>query len=227
MDIDGLGDQLIEQLIERGLVATPADLYTLTLEQLAELERMGEKSAGNVLAAIERSKRTTLARFLFALGIRDVGESTALALAREFGTLEALMAADAARIEVTPDVGPIVAASIAEFFANPVNREIIAKLREHGVDVQPMEREVSGPQPLAGCTFVITGALSSMGREEAEDRLRTLGAKVSGSVSKKTSYVVAGEDAGSKLRKAQELGIAVLGEGELLEILRTGRAPKR
>jgi DNA ligase (NAD+) len=227
MDIDGLGDQLIEQLIERGLVATPADLYTLTLEQLAELERMGEKSAGNVLAAIERSKRTTLARFLFALGIRDVGESTALALAREFGTLEALMAADAARIEVTPDVGPIVAASIAEFFADPVNREIIAKLREHGVDVQPMEREVSGPQPLAGCTFVITGALSSMGREEAEDRLRTLGAKVSGSVSKKTSYVVAGEDAGSKLRKAQELGIAVLGEGELLEILRTGRAPKR
>lgn len=225
MNIDGLGDQLIEQLVCRGLVSTPADLYGLAPGQLVSLERMGEKSAGKLLAALEASKATTLARFLFALGIRDVGEATAAALAREFGSLEALEVADIERVQRTPDVGTVVARSVVEFFADPANRDIVHRLRAQGVHWPPVPGERAGPLPLAGCGFVITGTLESMTREEAEERLRDLGARVTGSLSKKTSYLVVGAEPGSKLRKAVELGITTLEEAAFLELLRTGRRP--
>ncbi len=225
LDIEGVGEKLVDQLVEAGLVESPADLYGLKLEMLSELERMGPKSAENVLAAVERSKNTTLARFLFSLGIRDVGEATAAALAAHFGEIDALMSADVASVQQVQDVGPVIAAHVAEFFADQTNRRVIDRLRQAGVSWPMVKRAESVTQPLAGLTFVLTGSLESMQREEAEDALRALGAKAAGSVSKKTSYVVAGRDAGSKLRKAEELGVPVLDEEALKRILSSQRPP--
>ena len=219
MDIEGLGDKLVEQLVEQGLIEDVADLYAVTAEQLAGLERMGEKSANNLVVALEKSKDTRLERFLFALGIREVGEATARILAREFGDLEALMQADEARLERIRDVGPVVAQHIAAFFRQPHNREVIDKLRAAGIHWPAVEVAAPEEQRLAGKTFVLTGTLVGMTRDQAKERLQALGAKVSGSVSKKTDYVVAGAEAGSKLAKAEELGVTVLDEAQLLELL--------
>jgi DNA ligase (NAD+) len=221
LDIEGLGDKIVAQLVEHSLVSSPAELYDLTKEKLLELERMGEKSADNLLGALERSKTTTLPRFLYALGIRDVGEATALALAQHFGSLDSLMAADAAAIEEVPDVGPVVAGHVAVFMASAKHRRAIAKLRAHGVHWQDLERKAAAPAPLSGKTLVVTGTLASMSREQAQERLRELGAKVSSSVSSKTTYLVHGADPGSKLEKARQLGVALLDEAALLELLRS------
>jgi len=217
LDIEGLGDKLVDQLVDGGLLHDPADLYALGRDRLAALERMGEKSADNLLSALDRSRRTTLARFLYALGIREVGEATAQALARQFGTLEAIEAADEAALQQTPDVGPVVASQVAAFFRQPHNREVIAKLRAAGI-AWDESRPAQATQPLAGKSFVLTGALSRP-RDAVKDELEALGAKVSGSVSKKTDYVVAGEDPGSKLARAQELGVTVLDEAGLAAML--------
>ncbi|WP_159911841.1 NAD-dependent DNA ligase LigA [Pantoea sp. 18069] len=220
MDIEGLGDKLVDQLVEAQLVRTLPDLYRLTLEQLAGLERMAEKSALNLLAALEKSKSTTLARFLFGLGIRQIGEATAKDLAKHFGTLGAIIAATEEQLLEVNDVGPIVARSIRTFLDQPHNLEVLAQLREecgiHWPEGPPAERP---PQLLAGKTVVLTGTLPTMGRDQAKDLLEAAGAKVAGSVSKKTSYVVAGADAGSKLAKAEELGVTVLDEAGLLALL--------
>jgi DNA ligase (NAD+) len=221
LDIEGLGDKVIEQLIERELVRSPADLYGLDLKQLAELERMGEKSAANLVASIHRSRRTTLPRLLYALGIREVGEATALALARHFGTLEALMAAGEDEIQRVEDVGPVVAAHVAAFFASKDHRSVIKQLRDKGVEWPEALRPSAGDPgaALAGKTFVLTGSLSGMTREQAQEALSARGAKVAGSVSKKTSFVVAGSDAGSKLARAHHLGIEVLDEQQFAKLL--------
>jgi DNA ligase (NAD+) len=213
-----LGEQLIEQLVDRGLVTTPADFYKLGLIALAELDRMAEKSAHNVLDALAHSKSTTLPRFIYALGIRHVGESTAKTLARHFGTLDALMAASEEEMLAVEDVGPVVAQSILGFFHDSLNRELIAQLRAAGIhwDESIVERDA---QPLTGKTFVLTGALPNLKRDEAQALIEAAGGKVSGSVSKKTSYVVAGEEAGSKLVKAESLGIPVLDEEAFLQLL--------
>lgn len=227
LDIEGLGSKIIDQLVDESdeskRVHTPADLYRLTLDQLASLERMAQKSAANLLAALERSKATTLARFLYALGIRDVGEATATALATHFGTLEALLEATQEMIQEVPDVGPVVAAHVWHFFQQPQNRAVIDELRKHGVHWPVQKRRAAAAEgALSGKTFVLTGTLESMSRDQASDRITALGGKVSGSVSKKTSYVVAGAEAGSKLKKAQELGVEVLDEEGLLKLLRKG-----
>ncbi len=224
LDIEGLGDKLVEQLVDQKLVDqklvhTPADLYKLDLATLAKLERMGEKSAHNLLGAIEHSKQTTLARFIYALGIRNVGETTAKELARHFGMLDNFMAADEARLQQVPDVGPVVAQSITAFFAEPHNCEVVAQLRASGVNWAEHEGLQVEVLPLSGKTFVLTGVLG-MSRDEAKERLEKLGAKVSGSVSKKTDYVVAGAEAGSKLGKARELNVAVLDEQTFLQMLK-------
>ena len=221
LDIEGLGDKLIEQLVEREQVKSPADLYALTLPQLSQLERMGEKSAANLLAAIEKSKNTTLPRLLYGLGIREVGEATALALARHFGTLERLMGADESAIRQVPDVGPVVAAHVAAFFDSEEHHRVIKALRDKGVKWPDIERTAAtaGPPALSGRTVVITGTLGSMSREQAQEALTARGARVSGSVSKKTSFVVAGSEAGSKLAKARELGVPVLDEQQLIALL--------
>jgi DNA ligase (NAD+) len=220
MDIEGLGTKIVDQLVAAALVQTPADLYKLTAQQLAELERMGEKSAVNLVAAIEHSKQTTLPRFLYALGIRDVGESTAATLATHFGTLEALEPADLDTIQQASDVGPVVAAHIRHFFDQEDNRKVIAELRRLGVQWPVMEARAAVKEgALVGKTFVITGTLASMSREQAAARITALGGKVSGSVSKKTSYLVAGTEAGSKLAKAQELNVPVLEEEAFLKLL--------
>jgi DNA ligase (NAD+) len=220
MDIDGLGTQLIDQLVDGGLVSTPADLYALDAARLADLERMGEKSARKLVAAIDRSRQTTLARFLFALGIPDVGESTARALARHFVSLKALEAADEPRLEAVPDVGPKMSARIAAFFRQPHNVEVIAALRQAGVtwDETPPANE-AGAQPLKGLTFVLTGTLDGITREEAAARIEALGGKVASSVTAKTSYLVVGDSPGSKLAKAEKLGVKVIGEGGLNSLL--------
>jgi DNA ligase (NAD+) len=225
MDVEGLGDKLVDQLVEADLMRSPADLYALGVEQLEGLERMGRKSAEKLLAALERSKQTRLGRFLFALGIRDVGESTAAALASHFGSLEPLMQASADTVQEVPDVGPVVAARVVGFFANPANLEVIARLRAAGVVWPDQPRTAPEKLPLAGLTFVITGTLAAVQRAEAEERLRALGARAAGSVSAKTSYLVAGADAGSKLAKANALGVPVLDEAALLKVLETKRPP--
>jgi DNA ligase (NAD+) len=225
MDIEGLGEKLIEQLVNDGTVSTPADLYSLEAGTLAERERMGEKSAQNVVDAIEKSKRTTLPRLLYSLGIPQVGESTALALAQQFGTLEKVAAASAGQIEETPDVGPIVSRSVFEFFQSELAKSVIAKLLASGVTYEPIDVAERASLPLAGLTFVITGTLAGLQRDAAEDQLRALGAKVSGSVSKKTSFLVVGADAGSKLAKAQSLGVPVLDEAGLERVLKTRQPP--
>jgi DNA ligase (NAD+) len=225
MDIEGLGEKLIEQLVEDGSVSSPADLYDLTAAALAERERMGEKSAKNVVDAITKSKKTTLPRLLYALGIPQVGESTALALAHQFGSIEKLETASAEQIEETPDVGPIVSRSVFEFFQSELAKSVIERLKKNGVTYEPIKVEERATLPLNGLTFVITGTLAGLQRDAAEDALRGLGAKVSGSVSKKTSFLVVGADAGSKLAKAQALGVRILDEAALEEILQTKRPP--
>ncbi|MDX1593456.1 MAG: NAD-dependent DNA ligase LigA [Gammaproteobacteria bacterium] len=220
MDIEGLGDKLVDQLVEAGLVATVADLYRLDAATLAGLERMGEKSAENLVAALERSKATTLPRFLFALGIREVGESTAQALAARFGDLPALRDADAEALQRVPDVGPVVANHVVAFFAEAHNREVIDDLLAAGVCWEAQEPAAEPEHaPLAGRTLVLTGTLESMTRADAKTRLQALGARVSGSVSKKTAFVVAGSEPGSKLDRAHELGVEVLDESAFLECL--------
>ncbi|MDR2014933.1 MAG: NAD-dependent DNA ligase LigA [Azoarcus sp.] len=220
MDIEGLGDKLIDQLIAGGHVRTPADLYALTVPMLASLDRMGEKSAENLIQAIKKSRSTTLARFIFALGIRNVGESTAKDLARHFGALAALQGADAAALENVPGVGPAVAGSIVDFFAEKHNSEEIGRLFGACVHWEEHEGTASASTgPFVGKLFVLTGNLPGLKREEAKERIEAAGGKVSGSVSKKTSYVVAGEEAGSKLGRARELGVAILDEAGLLQLL--------
>ena len=219
MNIDGLGDKLVEQLVEANIVRTPADLYRLGLLAVINLERMGEKSAVNLLAAIEHSKQTTLARFIFALGIRNVGETTAKDLAQHYGSLDKLLAADEAGLLQVRDVGPVVAHSIVDFLREPHNREVIEQLRACGVVWQEHEMRVATGLPLSGKTFVLTGTLPSLSRDEAKEKLEALGAKVSGSVSKKTDYVLAGSEAGSKLDKARELGVTILDEAQFMALL--------
>jgi DNA ligase (NAD+) len=223
MDIEGLGDKLVEQLVDHAIVKTPADLYklgVLGVSTLAGLERMADKSAANLLCAIEKSRSTTLPRFIFALGIRNVGEATAKDLARHFGALDALMAADACALQQVTDVGPIVAASIAAFFAEPHNVEVVEQLRAAGVHWPEGEPAAVVASPIAGKTFVLTGTLPTLTREEAKELIEGLGGKVASSVSKKTDYVVAGVEAGSKLDKAQSLGITILDESQFRELLK-------
>lgn len=219
LDIEGLGGKLVDQLVDSGVVRTLPDLYRLGLSGLAALDRMAEKSAQNLLDALEQSKSTTLNRFLFGLGIRNVGEATAKDLARHFGLLDAIMDASVEQLMEVRDVGPIVAESIHTFFAQPHNREVVEQLRACGVRWEEGAPAEKAPQILAGKTVVLTGTLPTMGRDEAKELLEAAGAKVSGSVSKKTSYVVAGAEAGSKLAKAQELGVPVLDEAGLLALL--------
>ncbi|EHN65843.1 NAD-dependent DNA ligase LigA [Comamonas testosteroni] len=220
MDIEGLGDKLVDQLVDAQVVRVLPDLYRLGLSSLAALDRMAEKSAQNVLAALEKSKSTTLQRFLFGLGIRNVGESTARDLAKHFGKLDAIMDASVEELLQVKDVGPVVADSIHTFFAQPHNREVVEQLRACGVHWDEGEPAEKAPQILAGMTVVLTGTLPTLGRDAAKDMLEAAGAKVSGSVSKKTSYVVAGAEAGSKLAKAEELGVPVLDEAGMLALLR-------
>lgn len=220
LDIEGLGAKLIEQLVEMGRLKTPADIFTLEKEELVALDRMGEKSADNLLAAIDRSRATSLPRFLYGLGIREVGEATAAALASSFGRLEGVMAADEDALQRVPDVGPVVASHVKAFFAETHNREIIDRLVECGVS-WPESDPVAEPDdgPLAGKSFVLTGTLAGMTRDEAKARIQAMGGKVTGSVSKKTDFLVAGEKAGSKLTKAQNLEIAVINEQQLENLL--------
>jgi len=220
MDIEGLGEKLIEQLVDSGKVRTVADIYRLQAEELAECERMGPKSAANLVAAIETSRQTSLGRFLAALGIREVGDATAAALAEHFGDLDPLLQADTEALMAVPDVGEIVAERIRDFFSNPDNLALIAALRGAGVNWPVQEARGLGGKPLAGQTFVLTGTLASMTRNDAKSRLAALGAKVAGSVSKRTDCVIAGENAGSKLAKARDLEIRILNEQEFIHFLK-------
>jgi DNA ligase (NAD+) len=218
MDIEGLGEKLVEQLVDGGLVHSILDIYALGEEQIASLERMGKKSAANLVAAITRSRDTSLARFLYALGIRDVGEATALSLAMHFGDLAPLRAADEEALQEVADVGPVVARQITSFFAEPHNREVLDGLVKCvRWPVQPPLD--TGDAALAAKRFVITGTLQAMARDEAKRRLQALGAKVSGSVSSKTDFLVAGANPGSKRTKAEALGITILDEDEFLKLI--------
>ena len=224
MDVDGLGDKLVDQLVDTAQVNTLADLYHLKLDRLANMDRMAEKSAVNLLEALEKSKTTTLGRFLYSLGIRHVGEATAKELARHFGQLDAIMAASEDALLQVADVGPVVAHSIRTFFDQPHNREVVQALRDAGVSWPEGEALAPTEMPLTGITVVLTGTLQSMGRDEAKEKLEALGAKVAGSVSKKTHYVVAGAESGSKLDKAQALGVPVLDDTGLALLL-SGQKP--
>ncbi|CAN1520332.1 Lig NAD-dependent DNA ligase (contains BRCT domain type II) [Burkholderiaceae bacterium] len=224
VEIEGLGDKLVEQLVDSGAVKTLPDLYRLGFTALAAMERMADKSAHNLLAALEASKQTTLPRFVFGLGIRHVGEATAKELARHFGTLDAIMAASEDDLLQVADVGPIVAASIRTFFEQAHNREVVEQLRACGLQWAEGAPAEPAAQTLADKTFVLTGTFPTLKRDEAKDLLEAAGAKVAGSVSKKTDYVVAGEDAGSKLEKARELGVAVIDEAGMLALLSPLRA---
>jgi DNA ligase (NAD+) len=217
MNIEGLGDAIAVQLVDQGLVASVADLYNVTEPQLLALERMGEKSARTLLAEIEASKQAGLARLLMGLGVRFVGERTAQLLAAEFGSMEALQAATQADLERVAEVGPKVAAAVIEFFSNQKNRALIARLASFGLKMTAEKRQRTAE--LEGLTFVLTGTLPTLSRDQAKEKIEAAGGKVSGSVSKKTNYVVAGEEAGSKLTKAQELGVTILDEAALLELL--------
>ncbi len=219
LDVEGLGSKLVDQLVDEGLVRDASDLFRLKVSQLAELERMGEKSAVNLTESLERSKQTTLGRFLFALGIRDVGEATAEALARRFRTLDALRRSSIEQIEEVPDIGPITAAHVHAFLAETRNSKVIDALIRLGVNWPEVGTGAPRTNKLGGKTFVLTGKLSSMTRDEAGDLVRELGGKVAGSVSKNTDYVVAGEDAGSKLRTATELDIEILDEDQFLKLM--------
>ena len=219
LDIEGLGDKWIDVLVDRGMIETVADLYHLSADDLMRLERMGEKSASNLVDAIDRARNPVLWRFLYALGIREVGEATAKALASHFGTLEAIAAADEETLQTVPDVGPIVAGHIRSFFEQTHNRETLDALREAGVSWQE-EPIQQGGQPLKGQTWVLTGTLSEMTRDEAREKLESIGARVAGSVSRKTACVVAGEAAGSKLARAEQLDVPVLDEAGLRALLK-------
>jgi DNA ligase (NAD+) len=219
VEVEGLGDKLVEQMVDANIIRTLPDLYKLGLTALAGLERMADKSAQNLLQALEKSKTTTLPRFLFGLGIRHVGEATAKELARHFGKLDTIMDATEAQLLEVNDVGPIVATSLRTFFDQPHNREVVEQLRACGVSWTEGEPAARAPQPLSGKTFVITGTLPTLSRDEAKDKVEAAGGKVAGSVSKKTDYVVAGTEAGSKLTKAQELGVTVIDETGLLLLL--------
>jgi len=221
MDIEGLGEKLVDQLVDAQVVRTLPDLYKLGVVALSSLDRMAEKSAQNVLAALEKSKQTTLPRFLYGLGIRHIGEATAKDLARHFGTLDAIMDASVEQLLEVHDVGPIVALALRTFFDEPHNREVVEQLRACGIHWPEQEPAARAPQALAGKTFVLTGTLPTLGRDDAKALLEAAGAKVAGSVSKKTDYVVAGEEAGSKLAKALELGVSVLDEAGMLALLQT------
>lgn len=225
LDVEGMGDKIIDQLVEKEYVHTPADLFQLTPGKLTGLDRMGPKSAQNVVDALEKSKETTFARFLYALGIREVGEATAAGLAAHFGTIEALEQASIEELQKVPDVGIVVATHVRNFFAEESNREVITQLRKEGVrwpaPVVVNAEEIDSP--FAGKTVVLTGSLSQLSRDDAKAQLVALGAKVAGSVSKKTDLVIAGEAAGSKLAKAQELGIAVIDEAEMVRLLGESR----
>jgi DNA ligase (NAD+) len=217
MNIEGLGERLVDQLVDKDLVQTPADLYKLSSKELSELERMGEKSAAKLVSQLRRSKQTTLERLIYALGIRNVGESTARDLARHFGDLEPLLQATEEELLQVPDVGPVVARSIRQFFDEPHNRQVIRDLTRAGLS---WPKVAPAPRPTAQVkSFVLTGTLSGMSRDEARAAIEAKGHKVAGSVSKKTDFVVAGEDAGSKLERARGLGIRILGEKEFLELL--------
>ncbi len=221
MDIEGLGDKIVDQLVDLNLVRTPADLYRLGFTALVNMERMGEKSADNLLQSIVQSKKTTLARFIFGLGIRHVGESTAKDLAKHFGDIHVLMDAQMDELLMVNDVGPVVADSIMSFMSEPHNREVIEQLLASGIEFQKEERRTT--VDLSGKTFVLTGTLPTLSRDQAKELLEAAGAKVAGSVSQKTSFVVAGSEAGSKLDKANELGIPVLDEAALLSMLNVGK----
>ncbi len=220
MDIDGLGDKLIEQLVDQGLIESVADIYRLQLEPLAALERMAQKSAQNLLDAIKKSRQTTLPRFLYALGVREVGEATARALASHFGSLENLRAATEMQLQEVGDVGPVVAHFVREFFDNEASQKVVAELQAAGIHWPDMEPASAADQPLAGQTWVLTGTLESLSRTEAKEKLLKLGAKVAGTVSAKTDCVVAGPGAGSKLTKAESLGVRVVDEQAFLAMLR-------
>src|SRR6266550_773723 len=217
-NIDRLGEKIVDQLVDKGLVKDVADLYSPKLEDVASLERMGEKSAQNLLEEIEASKKNSLARLIYALGMQFVGERTAQLLAEHFSSLEELAAAKEEELEEVPEVGPKVAASIVEFFSEPANRQLIKKLNKAGVHPTAEERVVKS-QKLAGKSFVFTGGLANRSREEAGEIVQQHGGKVSGSVSKKTNYVVVGTDPGSKYDKAKELGVTILSEGEFEKLL--------
>ncbi|MDA1074797.1 MAG: NAD-dependent DNA ligase LigA [Proteobacteria bacterium] len=221
MDIEGLGDKLIEQLLEAGLIRTPVDLFSLDADQISGLERMGVKSAENLLNALQKSKTTTFDRFIYALGIREVGEATAQNAAAYFPSIEAMMTASIEDLEAIDDVGPIVAAHIASFFADADNIAMVQGLLACGINWPSVKTRAEGARPLQGQTWVLTGTLEAMPRDEAKRKLMSLGAKVSGSVSAKTSQVVAGPGAGSKLTKAESLGVAVMDEAQLFELFKT------
>ncbi len=219
MDIDGLGDKVIEQLVEKGLVHNAADLYDLTVEQLAALDRMGEKSAKNLADAIEASKNTTFPRFLFALGIPNVGEATALALAEHFLSLEALEGANVDQIMEVKDIGPIVAAAVREFLDEKRNRTVLTELVKRGVRWEPIKQPAESTSPLRGKVIVLTGTFSSMSRTEATDAIRRVGGRVTSSVTRRTDYLVAGENPGSKLIEARQIGVTILKEAEFTSLL--------
>jgi DNA ligase (NAD+) len=219
LDVDGLGEKLVDQLVDRGLVKRVSDLFDLDAETLAGLERMGGKSAANLVAALARAKDTTLSRFLLALGIRHVGEGVAELLASHFGDLGPLLAASAEEIDAVPGIGATIAESVVRFFADPRNAAEVERLRERGVRWPAAEPRRRGEGPLTGKTFVLTGTLPGLTREQAKARIEEAGGRVTGTVSKKTSFVVAGAEPGSKLAKAEELGVAVLDEAGLEKVL--------
>jgi len=219
MDIDGLGDKLVEQLVEAGLIDTVADIYRLEIESVAALDRMGEKSASNLIAAINASKQPTLARFIYALGIREVGEATAANLANDFTSLEALQGASEEHLQEVPDVGPVVAQHVVHFFSQQHNLDVIKQLLDAGISFKQRAVTASSNEKVKGKTFVITGTLHSMTRDQAKEKLIEAGAKVAGSISAKTDFLLAGEKAGSKLTKAESLGIKVINEQQLTELL--------
>jgi len=221
MDIEGLGDKLVEQLVDHAMVRTPADIYRLDIEKLISLERMAKKSASNILTAIEKSRQTTLARFIYALGIRNVGETTAKDLARHFGSLALFAGASVNDLQQVPDVGPVVAASIARFFTEKHNLEVIGQLKAAGVHWTEEKAEAVVSSAIVGKIFVLTGTLPTLTREQARERIESLGGRVAGSVSKKTDYLVVGSEAGSKLAQALQLDVSVLDENQLLELLNT------
>jgi len=220
MDIEGLGDKLVEALVDQGLIKGAEDIYRLTAEAVAGLERMGQKSAENLIAAIEQSKQTTLAKFIYALGIREVGEATSRNLVAALGTLEAIGSADSDQLQAIPDIGPVVAHFIAEWFAQPEHQALVRSLRAAGLAWQEQAPEAKADLPLAGTTYVVTGTLTAMSRDEAKEYLQNLGAKAAGSVSKNTTCVVAGPGAGSKLAKAEQLGVPVIEEAAFLALLK-------
>jgi len=227
LDIEGLGSKLIDQLVDAGLVESPSDLFDLTVGQLTGLQRMGEKSAGNLIAALEKSKNTTLDRFLYALGIREVGEATSMALAKHYGALEPIRNATSDELQLIDDIGPIVAEHIHHFFRQPHNRALIDKLLDQGICLSPPKETVTEETPFTNKTVVLTGTLQTMTRAEAKARIQALGGKVTGSVTKKTSLVICGLNAGSKLQKARKLNIPIADENELLSMLSAVDTPGR